>query len=115
MNKALPRQLSRRLALEGAQRLDDGAGGYSESWTSLGSHWTEIVPLSGRNSEHPGGSLAQQRYRISLRATPPGSQSRPKPGQRFTDGARIFHIETVTEADEQGRYLACRCTEELMQ
>lgn len=115
MRRALPRQLSRRLALEEAQRLNDGAGGYSESWIQLGAHWTEITPLSGRKSDHPGGSLAQQRYRISLRATPVGSQSRPKPGQRFNDGTRIFHIETVAEADEQGRYLACGCKEELMQ
>lgn len=113
MSAALPRQINRRLVLEDPQRRSDGAGGYSETWTGLGALWAEVVALTGRTSGQEGGSLALQRYRISLRATPKGSLSRPRPGQRFRASDRLFRIETVSEADAQGRYLDCRCVEEV--
>ena len=101
--------------MEVPQLFGDGAGGFEDGWQVLGEHWTEMVPLTGRSADHPAGTLAKQRYRISLRAAPVGSSARPKPGQRFRKEARIWHIETVCEADRHGRYLACFCTEELMQ
>ncbi|MFO7919993.1 MAG: head-tail adaptor protein, partial [Nioella sp.] len=37
---------------------------------------------------------------------------RPTPSQRFRDGARLFHIDAVTENDPGGRFLICYATEE---
>jgi head-tail adaptor len=51
-------------------------------------------------------------YRITVRAAPQGAPSRPKPSQRFRDGARIFSIDAVTESDPGGRFLVCFATEE---
>ncbi|MFT7254059.1 MAG: head-tail adaptor, partial [Paracoccaceae bacterium] len=36
-----PPDLSRRLTLEAAVRLPDGAGGFSETWEPLGHIWAE--------------------------------------------------------------------------
>ena len=36
-------RLNRRLTLEAAQRLDDGAGGYRETWVAFGEHWAEVT------------------------------------------------------------------------
>ena len=39
--------LNRALVLEGAQRTPDGAGGFIEAWSSLGTLWAEVLPGSG--------------------------------------------------------------------
>lgn len=100
--------LSRRLLLEGPQRVPDGAGGFSETWVPLGQVWGEVMPRTGRDA----AGLARMGYRITVRAAPQGAPSRPTPSQRFRDGARIFQIDAVTESDPGGRFLICFATEE---
>lgn len=101
-------QLTRRLLLEGPDRVADGAGGFSETWVPLGTVWAEVLPRTGRDA----AGLARMGYRITLRAAPQGAPSRPRPSQRFRDGARIFTIDAVTESDPGGRFLICFATEE---
>ena len=113
MTRDVSPQPRRRLVLEDPQRFEDGAGGYSESWTPLGVLWGELDAKAGRTSGQEGGSLSLQRYRITLRAMPQGSLSRPRSGQRFRHGQRLFRIEAVSEADPGGRYLTCQCIEEV--
>ncbi len=100
--------LSRKLLLEGPVRVADGAGGFSESWTPLGTIWAEVLPRTGRDT----GDLARMGHKITVRSAPQGAPSRPQPTQRFRDGDRIFRIDAVTEADAETRYLLCFTTEE---
>lgn len=100
--------LTRRLLLEGPQRVADGAGGFTEAWVPLGTVWAEVLPRTGRDA----GGLARMGYRITLRSAPQGAPSRPTPSQRFRDGARVFTIDAVTEGDPGGRFLICFATEE---
>lgn len=107
--------LNRALVLEGAVRVSDGAGGYSESWQVLGTLWAAVTP--GAGSDVPGEEkvLASVPYRIVVRGAPYGSPSRPKAEQRFREGARIFTILAVTERDPEGRFLTCHSREEVPQ
>ena len=106
--------LNRALVLEQAFRLPDGAGGYGLSWQALGTIWAEVRATSGREREGLGAAaLAQVSYRIVTRAAPVGAPSRPRPDQRLREGARIFLIRAVAEADPEGRYLICHATEEV--
>lgn len=105
--------LSRRLTLEDPQRADDGAGGHLETWLALGEIWAEMKPLTGRAKMQGGVDLSLQRYRVTVRATPIGASSRPRPDQRFRDGTRFFLIHAVAEADASGRYLTCFVQEEI--
>lgn len=104
--------LNRALALEEAAQAPDGAGGFSQSWAVLGHLWAEVSFRSGREADLGGvaGSLAS--YRITVRGAPVGSTMRPRPGQRFREGARVFRILSVGERDPQGRFLTCIATEE---
>jgi head-tail adaptor len=106
-------QLNRALVLEGVERLSDGAGGYTETWTALGILWAAFRP--GTGSDVPGEEqvLASVPYRITVRGAPAGSTSRPKAGQRFREGGRLFPILAVTEADPAGRFLTCFAREEV--
>mgnify|MGYP003131982134 CR=1 FL=1 len=110
---ARPR-LNRRLVLEGASRLADGAGGFAEGWEARGTLWAEVSARSGREAEAAGLAVARAGYRITVRAAPQGAASRPLAGQRLRDGARIFAILSVTEADGAGRYLSLWAQEEVV-
>lgn len=101
--------LNRKLALEAPQRMPDGAGGYAEVWGVLGVVWGEVLPIgAGREVE-----TSEQRLRITVRAAPQGAPSRPSVAMRFRDGARIYRIEAVTEAEAAGTYLICFAKEEV--
>lgn len=105
--------LNRALMLEGAVRASDGAGGYSETWQALGTLWAAVTPGSGRDVPGEELILSSVPYRITVRAAPHGSASRPKSEQRFREGARIFTILAVTERDPDGRFLTCFAREEV--
>jgi head-tail adaptor len=109
----LPR-LNRRLTLEDPQRLPDNVGGFVTAWVSLGVHWANIAPSTGRERADGGGPVSAVSYKITVRGSQLGSPSRPKPEQRFRDGARIFTIRAVTEADVTGMYLLCFADEEVV-
>lgn len=104
--------LSRALVLEGPQRVADGAGGFAEIWGVLGTLWAEVLPGAGRDVTGQEVTLSSVPYRITVRGAPQGAASRPRPEQRFRDGARVFHILAVTERDPGGRYLVCFAREE---
>ncbi len=109
-----PVALSRPLVLETSHRVPDGAGGYTEAWLALGTLWAEVVAGTGR--EDTGSAfvtLSRVPYRITVRGAPQGAPSRPKPAQRFRDGARLFRIVAVTEREASGLHLICFAHEEV--
>lgn len=105
--------LARRLILEAPAQVPDGAGGFGESWTALGTVWAEINARTGRERDREGMGASLMGFRITLRGVPVGDPARPEAGQRFREGSRIFNISAVAEADAQGRYLICFAKEEV--
>lgn len=105
--------LTRKLQLEAPRRDADGAGGFTTTWVVLGQVWGDVAARSGR-IRRSGGRLpvSQLRYRVTLRATPAGSAARPRPGQRFREGDRLYRILAVAEDDAAARYLVCDTEEE---
>ena len=106
------RRLNRKLVLEARLRSEDGAGGFSGGWVALGTHWGAVEPVTGRLERGEEGARSRVSYRVSLRAVPPTSASRPKAGQRFRDGARLFDIRAVRDASDL-RFLECLVDEEV--
>jgi head-tail adaptor len=106
-------QLTQLLVLEQATRVADGAGGFTSTWAEVGTHWAEITSGAGRITAGEEVFLSQVPYRITLRAAPVGSPSRPRPEQRLRLGLRIFTILAVAERDAAGRYLVCFSREEV--
>ncbi len=109
-----PIVLNRKLVLETPERVPDGAGGYIETWTDLGTLWASITLRSGRETTGEDTSLSRTAFRIVLRSAPIGAPSRPTPEQRFREGARHFRIVSVAEFDQAGRFLACLANEEIV-
>lgn len=105
-------RLNRALALEEAVNVADGAGGYSQSWTTLGHLWAEVAFRTGREASQGGGAVSVASYKITVRGVPVGSSMRPRPDQRLREGTRLFRILSVAEKDAEGRYLICMAQEE---
>jgi SPP1 family predicted phage head-tail adaptor len=106
--------LTRRLVLEERQSVPDGAGGYTETWTPLGTLWAEIDSRSGRETGRwPAAAVSRTTLRITVRGAVPGDPRRPKPDQRFREGSRIYRILAVAERDPQARFLTCYADEEV--
>jgi len=108
-----PVHLNRRLVLEAPVRALDGAGGHTETWQALGTLWAAVKAGTGREKASEFVTLSTVPYRIVVRASPEGAPSRPKPDQRFRDGARVYRILAVSEYDPGARYLTCHATEEV--
>ncbi|SFF83303.1 phage head-tail adaptor, putative, SPP1 family [Roseobacter denitrificans OCh 114] len=107
----MPR-LNRRLLLETPIRQGDNAGGFTTIWQPLGSLWAQVIARSGREATQLGAPVSAVSYRIIVRGAPHNTLQRPKPEQRFRDGDRVFLIQAVAEADDDGRHLTCFATEE---
>jgi SPP1 family predicted phage head-tail adaptor len=109
---ALPR-LNRLLVLEAPVRTPDGAGGFNETWTALGTVWAEVTSRTGTERDFAEATVSGAKYKIILRAAPFDSDRRPKPEQRFREGNRRFTIRAVLEADPKARFITCLADEEV--
>jgi head-tail adaptor len=107
--------LNRSLLLEAPSQVGDGAGGFSLTWTVIGTLWGEIKAGSGRDPAGVEITLAAVPYRITVRGAAVGSPRRPLPQQRFREGTRVYHILAVTEQDPEALYLTCFAREEVPQ
>ncbi len=108
-----PVQMTRRLVLEERQGGSDGAGGQVGGWTALGEHWGSIVSRSGRYQRGEGYPRSRVPHRITIRSMPPDAPSRPKAGQRFREGDRLFYIRAVQDLGPRLRYLMILVDEEV--
>lgn len=106
-------RLDRRMVLETPERAPDGTGGFQVSWTVRGVLWAALTPGSGRETAGVEVRQAEVPYRITVRGAPVGASARPRPEDRLRDGARVFTLLAVTEADPRGQYLTCFAREEV--
>lgn len=104
--------LNRRLVLEEMTEGSDGAGGLIQNWQAIGTLWAEVAAGTGRDVGVEEVVLARVGYRITVRAAAVGSDRRPRAGQRFREGPRIYSIVAVAERDQGGRFVTCHCREE---
>ncbi|MFC0201749.1 head-tail adaptor protein [Paracoccus rhizosphaerae] len=108
----MPVAMNTRLALEAPERIADGLSGYRTDWRQLGWLWVRMDARSGREQGTGAGMVSVVQWRITTRAAPVGDPRRPRPGQRFRLGERLFNIEAVAESDAGGRLVDCFAREE---
>jgi head-tail adaptor len=104
--------LNRPLVLETPVETGDGAGGLAVTWVGLGTLWAAVKARTGRAVTRGGGEAARLALEIVVRGAPEGAPDRPRPGQRFREGTRLYRIVAVAERDAAGRMLSCTAIEE---
>ncbi len=97
--------LNRRLILEELVRVSDGMGGFVESWVAKGAIWANVNAVGGAESQVGARDLPVLKLKIIVRAAPFGADSRPRPDQRFREGARHLAILAVGDMGNDGQYL----------
>lgn len=99
--------MRRLLALETCDAVGDGGGGVVGAWRVLGWHWAQLRAVSAGEQRIGAAVRAEVSHRLTVRWRPHGAISRPTPRQRFREGARVFDIVAVSEADDDNRALLC--------
>lgn len=107
-----PSDMTTRLALEAPVRAPDGLGGFGTVWQHLGWLYAQMDARSGRETGTGVGPVSVVQWRITLRAAAVGDPRRPRPGQRFRMGTRLFLIGAVAEGDARGLTLDVFAREE---
>ncbi len=102
-----PGRLRHRLTLQTATATPDGAGGSTLAWNAVATVSAEIVPLKAAERAVGEGEGDLTLHRIVIR-----KRGDVAPGDRFVLGARAFQIKSVTDVQEDGRFLVCLCEEE---
>lgn len=107
------RRLNRKMVLEGPVPVPDGGGGARVAWVARGTLWVAVEPATGSERAGEALTLSGVAMRIFVRGAAVGSPARPRPEDRFLEGARVFRILSVTEADADAAYLVCQAREEV--
>jgi head-tail adaptor len=98
-----PGRLKTRLQIQAPIEIDDGQGGVARSYTTQTTAWAEVTPLAARAAGadvQADAEGATVKYRIVLR-----SYFILTLQHRLVDGARIYRIAAVRDADDR-RFIA---------
>jgi SPP1 family predicted phage head-tail adaptor len=101
-----PGDLRHRLTLQEVQRVGDGAGGATTSWSDVADVWAQLTPAGGSEGIEAGRLAGKRAYEIVLRY-----RDGVQPAMRFRFGTRILEILTVVDVGERRRWLRCLCEE----
>ncbi|ODA66839.1 Phage head-tail joining protein [Methyloligella halotolerans] len=106
MNGVPAGALRHRLILEERAKVDDGGGGFTESWNTVTTLWGVVRPLRGDEQLVAGRLAGNVSHLITLRY-----RDGVVPEMRFRQGERVFEIHAVIDPDERKCWLRCQCEE----
>jgi SPP1 family predicted phage head-tail adaptor len=103
-------QMRHRLTLEEpGPVVPDGQGGSTPTWTTVGTYWARVRPLSGRELFNARQTKATTTHEITMRAqVPVGPNSR----LLFESTGRIFNVDESLRVDETNTYRRILATEQ---
>jgi SPP1 family predicted phage head-tail adaptor len=95
-----PGDLRHRLVLEAPVETPDGAGGVTRSFAAVATLWAAVTPVAARGTVDAASLATDVTHRIVVRA---GTDITTR--HRLRQGARIFRIVALRDADGRGRYV----------
>ena len=101
-----PGRLRLRLTIETATVTPDGAGGSTLSWSSVATVPADMIPVRSDEREVGEGLADLTLQRVVIR-----KRGDVSAGDRFRLGERLFRIRSISDPEEDGRYLVCLCEE----
>lgn len=100
-------ELRRRLTIEAATDLPDGAGGAVRTWASLGEVFARIEPRRRREAFDDGRAVGLVTHRITIRR-----RDGMGGAVRFAGDGVTYRVLAVEDADPQRRFQEFWCEEE---
>ena len=103
-----PSLLTKRAAIERNEPVADVFGGARDRWVEMAETCVRVEPLKAEADERFGQRIGTLTHRVTLRF-----RAGLKRGMAFRLGQRRLLIRSLHDADETGRWLVCRCEEEV--
>ena len=95
-------ELTRRVVLEQVTRAPDGAGGATETWSTVATLFAGLRALSGGEGFVFDRTTGRATHEIIIR-----HRSGVTPAMRFRLGTRLFEILAVLDEEGRRRHLRC--------
>jgi len=100
-------ELRRRLTIEAAVDVPDGAGGVSRTWNAVGDVFAKVVPRRRRETVDDGRQVGLVTHLVTIR------RREDVNGEvRFVEGETLYRVLAVEDADPLRRFQDCWCEEE---
>lgn len=99
-------RLRHRITIEQLTQTPDGAGGYTEAWTTFATVWSSVDPIGGKEYFAAKQVQSEATHKIRLRY-----RVGITPDMRINFGGRLFGIESVINWEERNRELILMCSE----
>lgn len=98
--------MRQKVILQRRSNVTDAGGGVSVSWTDVAALWAEITPLTGNESVQAMRVQPVQNYLVRLRR-----REDVTPDDRLMFGSRVLEIKSITNVNQRGHWMQCRCQE----
>lgn len=99
-------RFNRQLSGENPVETADGSGGFYKTYQATDAVWAHVCPVSADAKLRANTQETDITHKVILRF-----RSGVGPTSRFVTGTRRFHVDTVRDPDETGRYLECLVVE----
>lgn len=98
--------MRRRVRLEAAVDIDDGAGGFNRGYRTLGYLWARVNAISASQQFSEQRFEQASSYQVDIRWRPDIAA-----GMRFIFRDHILLIHAIRDPDGERRFLTCACEE----
>lgn len=92
-----------KIVLQYQSRVADGAGGWTNTWQDETAVWSQIEPLTGRESLEAEQLTGNQQFRFIVRYTDDFNAT-PDNDYRIKYGTRFFNIHSVQVIDFENQF-----------
>jgi SPP1 family predicted phage head-tail adaptor len=90
-----PSMADKRISVQSASTVDDGAGGRTETWVEEFSIWAFIEPMAGREIYLNAQLQSRVDARITVRHRPALADTTTAAKLRVVFGSRVYNIKAV--------------------
>lgn len=106
MGKCCAVTLNKRVTIQNVTRLEDGQGGFTETWTDAGTVWASLEPYKGWERYQANQVATPITHRIVMRYT-----SILTTESHLVYGDRYFGVKEALKRNEEKRFLDIRAVE----
>ena len=102
----LPATFKKRVTIQNVTRVQDGQGGYTETWADTATVWCSIEPVKAYERYQSMQLAAPVSHKVVMRYTDAVTST-----SRLTFGDRVFNVKEVINRNEVGRFIDIRSIE----
>lgn len=96
-------KLDQRITITRQVLVSDNMGGNTVTWSTIGSLWAAVAPMSGRERDMANQTESPRNYRFTVRRTAASLNILAK--DRITWGSKVMNVRFIADAGNRAQYL----------